>query len=97
MHVVVSVNMDQNDCLAIQKTKRHQPFFAVILPRVFAGDGEVVPDGIGPLEVQTVIFNIAAALGFIPGGHAQSVVTICSDGKSWATAAMAGYEARFNE
>ena len=81
MHIVVSVNMDQNDYLAIQEPKRHQPLFAVIFPCVFAGDGEVVPDGLGPLEIQTVIFNIAAAFGLIPGGHAQSVVTICSDGK----------------
>ena len=81
MHVAVSVNMNQDDCLAIQEPKRHQPLFAVIFARVFAGDGEVVPDGLGPLEVQTVIFNIAAAFGFIPGGHGQIVVTIYPDSK----------------
>src|SRR3990170_2471095 len=39
MHVAVSVNMDQDNCLAIQEPKRHQPLFAVIFARVFAGDG----------------------------------------------------------
>ena len=81
MHVVVSVNMHQNDCLAIQEPKRHQPLFAVILARVFAGDGEVVPNGLGPLEVQTVVFNVAAAFGFVPRGHRQIVVTNYSVGK----------------
>ena len=78
MHIVVVVDMDQHDCLAIQQSKRHHSLFAVVRPRVLAGDGEIVPDGFGPLEVQTVIGNVPAAFGLIPGGHEQIVVTICS-------------------
>ena len=89
MHVVVPVNMNQDDWLAMQESKRHQSLFTVIFPPVFAGDGEVVPDGLGPLEVQTVIFNVAAPFGFVPGGHAQIVVTIWQKGKFGAAAAMA--------
>ena len=57
--------------------KRHHSLLALVLPRVFARDGEVVPDGLGPLEVQTVDRNVATAFGFIPGGHQHIVVTMC--------------------
>jgi hypothetical protein len=43
-----------------------------------------------------VIFNIAAALGFIPRGHEQIVVTILSNCKCSGTTAIARCEARSN-
>lgn len=41
MHVVVSIYVDQDNYLAIQETKCHHSFFAIILPRVFTGYGEI--------------------------------------------------------
>ena len=48
MHIIVPVNVNQDDHLAIQDPERHQTAFAVAFPRVLAGDGEVVPNGFGP-------------------------------------------------
>jgi len=78
MHVVVPVHVNHDDYLAIQDSKRHHSLLTVVLPRVFTGDGEVVPDGLGPLEVQTVDRNVATAFGFTPGGHKHIVVTMCA-------------------
>jgi hypothetical protein len=69
MHIVGSVDMDRDHHLAIQEPEAHQSPFAVILPRIFAADGEVIPDGFGTLEVQTVIFNVTATPWFVPGGQ----------------------------
>ncbi len=77
MHVEVPVHVNHDDYLAIHDSKRHHSLLAVVLPRVFTGDGEVVPDGLGPVEVQTVDRNVATAFGFIPGGHKHIVVTMC--------------------
>lgn len=77
MHFVVSVSVDQNHYLAIQEPKRHHSFLAIVLPPVFTRDGEIVPDGLGPFEVQIVRRNISSAFGFIPGGHRHIVGTIC--------------------
>jgi len=81
MHIVGSVNMDQDNHLAIQEPEGHHSLFAVVLPRVFSGDGEVIPDGFDLLEVQTVIFDVAAALWLVPGGNEEIVATIYLAGK----------------
>jgi hypothetical protein len=46
--------VNQNDHLAIQDPERQQTALAAVFPRILAGDGEVVPNGFGPLEVQPV-------------------------------------------
>ena len=69
MHVVVAIDVDQNDDLTVQETERHHSLFAVVLPRVFARDREVIPNGIGALEVQAMPLNVPAAFGLVPGGH----------------------------
>ena len=69
MHVLVPVNVNQNDHLAFQDPERHLSAFAVVFPRVLAGDGEVVPNGFGPLEVQPVRLDVPAAFGLVPGGY----------------------------
>lgn len=69
MRIVGSVNMDQDNHLAIQEPEGHHSLFAVILPRVFSGDGEGIPDDFDPLEVQTVVSDITATLWLVPGGH----------------------------
>lgn len=76
MHVIVPVDVNHDDDLAIHDSKRHHSLLTVVLPCVFAGDGEVVPDGLGPFEIQTVDGNVATAFGFIPGGHTHIVVTM---------------------
>lgn len=54
MYVVVAVGVDQNDYLALEEAKCHQPFLAVDFPDVLAGNGKVVPNGVSPLEIQAV-------------------------------------------
>ena len=45
MYIVVAVGVDQNDRLALQETKRHQPFLAVVFPDVLAS-------GVGSMGLQ---------------------------------------------
>ena len=79
MHIIVAVGVDQDNDLTIQESERHHSLFTVILPRVFTGDSEVVPDGLGALEVQAMKLYVPAALRLVPGGHQLIVFTICSD------------------
>src|SRR6266487_1357760 len=81
MYVVVALRMNQHNDFAIQKTESHQPFFTVAFTNVFAGDREIVPNGLCALEVQTVVLDVVTALGLVPGGHEQIVATIYSDAK----------------
>lgn len=62
MHVIVPVDVNQYDYLAIQDSERHQTCFAIVFPRILARNGEVVPNGVGSLEIQAVPLNIPAAL-----------------------------------
>ena len=76
MHIVVATDVDQDNYLTVQEPERHHSLFAVVFPRVFARDREVVPDRLGALEVQAVPLNVPAALGLVPGGHCLIVMTI---------------------
>lgn len=78
MHVVLPIQVHHDDYLAINNSKRNHSLLAVALPCVFTGNGEVVPDGLRTLEIQTVNGHVATAFGFIPRGHGHIVVTICA-------------------
>lgn len=69
MHVLVPVNVNQDDHFAIQDPERHQTALAVVFPRVLTGYGEVVPYGFSPLEVEPVRLDVPAAFGLVPGGQ----------------------------
>ncbi len=69
MHFVVSVYMNQDNHLAIEEPEGNHSLLTVVRARVFARDGEVVPDGVRPLEVQAVVFDIAPTFRLVPGGH----------------------------
>jgi hypothetical protein len=96
MYIVVAVCVDQNDHLALQETKRHQPFLAVVFPDVLAGNGKVVPNGVSPLEIQAVSLDVAPTFGFIPGGHLQIVVTARPNAKYFVTTTEVAGLARYN-
>ena len=81
MHVVVTVRVDEDDDLAIQNAESHHPFLAVVCPDVLTRDGEVVPNGVSPREVQAVNLDVASPLELVPSGHEHIVVTIRSEGK----------------
>ena len=55
--------------MGLEKTKANQALFTIVLPFVFAGHREVVPDCIASNEVKPVIFDVQLALGFVPYEH----------------------------
>jgi hypothetical protein len=60
----------QYNHICLKKTEANQALFAVDLPFVFAGHGEVVPDCIASNEVKPVIFDVQRALWFVPCEYA---------------------------
>jgi len=81
MHFVVAFCVHENNHFAAQNAECYQPFLSVICPDILTSDREVVPDGVGPLEIQAVKLDVASPLGFVPSGHVHIVVTIRSDSK----------------
>jgi hypothetical protein len=69
MWASAALGVDHHDYLAFEQSKCHQPLLAVSAADVLAGNCEVVPDFLAPLEVEAVILEISPALGFVPGSH----------------------------
>lgn len=76
MHIVVSIDVDQDDNFAIQETERHHALLTIVFAYVLASDGEVVPNGFGAFEVQAMQANVASTLWLVPGSHPLIVSTI---------------------
>jgi len=55
--------------MGLEKTKANQALFTIVLPFVFAGHREVVPNCIASNEVKPVILDVQLALGFVPCEH----------------------------
>ena len=52
-----------------QQAEANQAFFSVVLPPVFAGDGEVIPYGVTVSKVEPVFLEVRSAFGFVPYEH----------------------------
>ena len=81
MHIVVALRVNENDDLSVQNSKRHHPFLAVIYTDVLTRDGKVVPNGIGPFEIQPMKLDVAPPLGLVSIRHKYIVFTINSVSK----------------
>ncbi len=69
MHVLVPLDVHEDDHFTIQESERNNALFTIVLSQILAGDGEVVPDGFRPLKVQPMRLDIPTAFGFVPGGY----------------------------
>lgn len=60
-----------NHCnhICLKKTEANQAFIAIVLPFVFTGHGEVVPDCLSSNEVKLVILDVQLARWFVPCEH----------------------------
>ena len=75
MRTRAALRMHHYDGVPLQQAERDQAFFTVSLANIFACNGEAVPDGVTPREIETVIFDVAPALRFVPSCHSQIVIT----------------------
>jgi hypothetical protein len=58
--------VNQHDHFASEETEANQSLLAVVLPLVFACDGEMIPNRIATLEIKSVVFDVEFSLGFVP-------------------------------
>ena len=61
--------VNHHNHISLKKAKANQALFTIVLPFVFAGHREVVPDCIASNEVKAVILDVQLALGFVPCEH----------------------------
>jgi hypothetical protein len=61
--------VNHHNYMGLEKTKANQALFTIVLPFVFAGHCEVVPDCIASNEVKPVLLDVQLALGFVPCEH----------------------------
>ena len=63
-----TLRVNQHYHFIVQQAEAHQAFFPVVLPLVFSCDSEVIPNCITSFKIETVTFDVQAALGFVPCG-----------------------------
>ena len=61
--------VNHHNHISLKKAKANQALFTIVLPFVFAGHCEVVPDCVAPNEVKPVILDVQLTLGFVPCEH----------------------------
>ena len=69
MRPLRALGVNHHNHIGLKKTEANQALFAIVLPLVFAGHREVVPDCIASNEVKVVILDVQLALGFVPCEH----------------------------
>ena len=61
-----ALGVNHHNHIGLKKTEANKALFAVVLPFVFTGHCEVVPDRIASNEVKPVILDVQLALWFVP-------------------------------
>ena len=60
---------------ALQQSKRKKSLFTVVFAGILGGDRVPGEDRLGVYEIDTMLFQVLFALGFIPREHTDIVAT----------------------